>query len=75
MFFTWSLAEAWSWLVNLPCLGALVLCLPQSRSSFATGNGSPQHPRLRPGCVRMLLPQSSTGFCRREIIGHRLDER
>jgi|GEM_PF-4486326 len=27
MFFTWSLAEAWSWLVNLPCLGALVLCL------------------------------------------------
>ena len=28
MFFTWSLAEAFSWLVHLPFLGALLLCSP-----------------------------------------------
>lgn len=28
MFLTWSLADAWSWLVHLPFLGGAVLASP-----------------------------------------------
>ena len=28
MFLTWSLAEVWDWVVNLPFLGGLLLCVP-----------------------------------------------
>jgi len=38
MFVTWSLAEAWSWVVNLPFLGGLVLISPVLGVMIAEGN-------------------------------------